>query len=165
MAIAVIAHHESQSTSQCAWYFVAYTFDTTIGVLLTILLHKATLRMVAAYQQCSGRGGDKGSGTGADCDVAAAEAGPVPRAETWYDTLLECGNYGNPPSLRRWAVQMAEWVVCVVLARAMCGTLVLLLGGVLVWVAGGLDAAFAGPLIAADRICLCGGLCRSGHSC
>ncbi len=42
---------------------------------------------------------------------------------------------GDPPSYRRWGIQLAEWVACVVLARAMCGTIVVLLGSALVHVA------------------------------
>lgn len=30
MLIAIIAHRSSAASSECAWYFVAYTFDTTL---------------------------------------------------------------------------------------------------------------------------------------
>lgn len=42
---------------------------------------------------------------------------------------------GDPPSYARWGIQLAEWVACVVAARALCGTLVVLLGPALVHVA------------------------------
>ena len=38
---------------------------------------------------------------------------------------------GDPPSYRRWGIQLAEWVTCVIAARALCGGLVVLLGPVL----------------------------------
>ena len=31
---------------------------------------------------------------------------------------------GDPPSLYKWFLQMSEWVLCVIAARAVCGTLV-----------------------------------------
>lgn len=134
MLIAVIAaHHESGAASQCAFYFFAYTFDTSLGVLLTILLHRGALHIAVLFQQ------RKGSSSG----LAAGST----LAEPWYEALLQCGNYalvpGGPLSLRRWALQMGEWVACVVLARACIGTSVVLLSSVLVWLAEGLDAAFA----------------------
>ena len=44
-------------------------------------------------------------------------------------------NAGDPPSYRRWGIQLGEWVACVVAARAICGTIVVLLGSVLVHIA------------------------------
>ena len=42
---------------------------------------------------------------------------------------------GEPPSYRRWGIQLAEWVACVIAARALCGTLVVLMSGLLLHVA------------------------------
>lgn len=44
-------------------------------------------------------------------------------------------NAGDPPSYRRWGIQLGEWVACVVAARAICGTIVVLLGSSLVHIA------------------------------
>lgn len=169
--------------------------DTTVGLLLTICLHKAALRAAHWYgERHSQRYGqplqletaDGGGGT-----TVAAAAG-----EPWFAALQLCGNYGapacnllqlaatvragtaaecvcwddccsecfasmpscccrmlppalsleqcvacaactagDPPSYRRWSIQLGEWVGCVVLARVLCGTLVLLLGQLLVHVA------------------------------
>lgn len=54
---------------------------------------------------------------------------------TPYSSLRGPAAAGEPPSYRRWRIQLAEWVGCVVLARVLCGSLVLLLGGQLVKVA------------------------------
>ena len=41
LIIAVVASSSTgHATSECAWYFVAYTFDTTLGVTIAILLHR-----------------------------------------------------------------------------------------------------------------------------
>lgn len=55
-----------------------------------------------------------------------------PLRSSFAPTLLSAG---DPPSYRRWAIQLAEWVGCVVAARALCGTLVVLLGSLLAHVA------------------------------
>lgn len=145
MLIALIAHNsvDAGASSECGWYAVAFVFDTTVGLLLTICLHKAALRAAHWYgERHSQRYGqplqletaDGGGGT-----TVAAAAG-----EPWFAALQLCGNYGDPPSYRRWSIQLGEWVGCVVLARVLCGTLVLLLGQLLVHVAQGLDGLFTG---------------------
>ena len=79
MLIAIIAHHTSAgASSECAWYFVAYTFDTTLGLLLTVLLHKAILRLARCWKKRHGL--PKGAGG---------------EAEAWYDIIALCGNYGG----------------------------------------------------------------------
>ena len=55
-----------------------------------------------------------------------------------------CNAAGDPPSWRRWAVQMLEWVTATVLARAVCGIVIVGLRRLLVSVARGLDGVFAG---------------------
>lgn len=165
MLIAVIAHSRvaSEQTSECSWYFVAFTFDTTLGLALTIGLHKAALRLarwwgerrakhsspevalaLALAPMVPGEEGGDASPT-----EAAAEAGGdadlvVSASDPWHKVLLECGRYGEPPSYRRWGIQLAEWVLCVVLARVLCGVTVVLLGSLLVHVAQGIDSLFSG---------------------
>lgn len=155
MLIAVIAYNsvDAEGTSECSWYFVAFTFDTTIGLLLTIGLHKAALRGARWWGERGTRqrgdaaqalapaweeeGGSEGAGSMYAPPTAAASA-------PWHTVLQECGNYGEPPSYRRWGIQLGEWVGCVVLARVLCGTLVVLLGSLLVHVAQGIDSLFTG---------------------
>ncbi|KAI7837995.1 hypothetical protein COHA_008177 [Chlorella ohadii] len=157
--IALIAHHSATAaTSECSWYFMAFTFDTTLGLLFTILLHKAALAGAAWYGRreaqrlgseelqpamwpsSSGDGGSSSSNLG----------------DRWFEVLQACGHYGDPPSYRRWGIQLAEWVACVVLARAMCGTIVVLLGSALVHVAQGLDRLFEGhPTLLLYTVMVC----------
>ncbi|KAL4452727.1 hypothetical protein ABPG75_008389 [Micractinium tetrahymenae] len=165
MLIAVIAHSRvaSEQTSECSWYFVAFTFDTTIGLALTIGLHKTALRVARWWGErrarraspeaalalslspmVPGEESADGSPTAAAAEAGATPGPVVSALDPWHKVLLECGNYGEPPSYRRWGIQLAEWVLCVVLARALCGTLVVLLGSLLVHVAHGIDSLFAG---------------------
>ncbi|GAB4815021.1 hypothetical protein N2152v2_002067 [Parachlorella kessleri] len=143
MLIAIIAHQTATNTSECAWYFVAYTFDTTLGLLLTIVFHKTILKFAKCWKKRYG----------------------LPKAtvsESWYDVVALCGNYGDPPSLYKWFLQMSEWVLCVVAARAVCGTLVILLGRVLGHVAEALDDAFRGhPTLLLYFVMICCPLCMN----
>jgi len=64
------------ATSECAWYFVAYSFDTTLGVSLAIGLHAAAVRWARARQ------------------AAAAAAADPPAKHSWAVTIAACGDYG-----------------------------------------------------------------------
>ena len=57
--------------SECAWYFVAFTFDTTLGVAIALGLHSAA--------------------------VTAAKwlSREEPQGSPWI-SIAECGNYGAP---------------------------------------------------------------------
>jgi hypothetical protein len=122
--IAIIAHHATKTAaSECAWYFVAFTFDTTIGVALTMFFHKK----IVGYLNSS-----------------LITPLPLPSAnEDWRTAVVDCGTYGDdPPLVRRWALQAGEWSLCVVAARAVCGGVVALLTPLLQTVASGLDSIF-----------------------
>lgn len=128
LLIAIIAHHATEATaSECAWYYVAFSFDTTIGVVLTMVLHNAILRRLR------------------DSPAFGQESLPLPQQhESWKVAVLDCGQYGDPPILRRWAFQAGEWSLCVVTARALCGGIVAVLAPLLQIFAEGLDAVFDG---------------------
>mmetsp|Transcript_18975 Transcript_18975/g.57310 ORF Transcript_18975/g.57310 Transcript_18975/m.57310 type:complete len:324 (-) Transcript_18975:5-976(-) len=126
LIIAVVASISSgHATSECAWYFVAYTFDTTLGVTLAILLHRAAVRAAVRWRGAP------------DPEAAQAPSG-------WVHAIAHCGDYGDPPSWRRWAPQMAEWVFATIAARAVCGIVVVVAKGPLHHVAALLDRLFAG---------------------
>ena len=63
------------ATSECAWYFVAYSFDTTLGVTLAISLHNAAVRGALRLQ---------------DGGVAAEPSG----FREWAAVIANCGEYG-----------------------------------------------------------------------
>ena len=149
--------------SECAYYLVIFTIDTTVGVAISLALHR---RMLAAARGA------------AVTHPAAAFAGPLlerlapQRAPPWPLALARNGEYGEPPSWRVWAVQMSGWCACVIIgacapsllapllrtsctarphtracvgaARTVCGLLVLLLRPLLGGVPRLVDAAFAG---------------------
>jgi hypothetical protein len=102
--VAVVAHRRSSTASECSWYLFTYTFDTAVGTLLTIGLHKLALEWARRR--------------------SAALSSKVGCDEPWHAAVAACGSYGSPPQLRRFGIQAAEWVCCVVLARAACGILV-----------------------------------------
>jgi STIMATE family len=144
LLIAVIAHHVTEAAaSECAWYFVAFTLDTTIGVALTMLLHKKIISLLHTSEH-----------SWEDGNVIAL---PLPTEhESWKVAVIDCGQYGNPPLLRRWALQAGEWSLCVVVARALCGGLIAILAPLLQIVAAGLDAGFNGhPTILLFFVMIC----------
>lgn len=145
LVIAIIVHAVSSTASQCAWYAVAFSFDTTLGVALTLGLHAAVLARVAVEAKDLPE-----NHVSTDCLPQLAAQGQghqeatAPRRESWRAAIAACGSYGDPPSLRRWGLQAAEWTGCVVAARAACGGAVVALSPVLEVAAAGLDALFAG---------------------
>ncbi|GFR49276.1 hypothetical protein Agub_g11256, partial [Astrephomene gubernaculifera] len=141
MAIAVIAHRTAPGGSECGWYLVVYLLDCTLGITLAIAFHRLMhrgarwqhSRLVAARDHHHGGGGGyRGLPSSSDHD------------HPWTEALLESGNYGDPPNARRWAIQAAGWVVCVVSARLSVGATVLASMRLVAAVARGLDRAFAG---------------------
>ena len=66
----------SHAVSQCAWYFVAFSVDTTLGVCITVSLHKLALRK--AQQACA--------------------ANTRSSADSWATSIAECGDYGESSS-------------------------------------------------------------------
>ena len=62
------AHH--RHVSQCAWYFVAFTFDTTLGVAIALGLHTAAVKAAKRL-------------------VSEEPRSPV------LISIAECGNYGE----------------------------------------------------------------------
>ncbi|KAK9916448.1 hypothetical protein WJX75_002720 [Coccomyxa subellipsoidea] len=107
--------------SQCAWYFVAYSFDTTLGVAVAVGIHTLAVRL------CSSR------------------AATFPHIEHhWCRCIAECGEYGTPPSWKPFLLQMAEWTGAVILARIICGSVVIGTETVLLPIARVLDDMFWG---------------------
>ncbi|KAK9840897.1 hypothetical protein WJX84_000898 [Apatococcus fuscideae] len=121
--IAMLASTASQAqASECAWYFFAFTFDTTLGVAFTISIHKF---FVYACQKA------------------------IPNCSSgWLQSSLfavaECGSYGDPPQTSRFVIQLIEWTLAMTLARIAVGSIVVSAQALLVDAARLLDAAFAG---------------------
>lgn len=50
----LMARYTSQRASECAWYFVVFTVDTSCGMAVALYLHALVLRVVQAhYAQAS----------------------------------------------------------------------------------------------------------------
>ena len=79
----------SHTVSQCAWYFVAFSVDTTLGVCITISLHKLAVRK--AQQHCSAVG--KSS------------------ASSCLASIADCGDYGEGP-VSSWSGTVRTLAVC-----------------------------------------------------
>ncbi|KAK9803969.1 hypothetical protein WJX72_009098 [[Myrmecia] bisecta] len=125
MLIAIlVAEGGASHASECAWYFVAFSFDTTLGVSVAVGIHKLAVRQAREWTAIKGLSTDA--------------------REPWYSTIAECGNYGDPPSWRRFLIQLVEWCLAVILGRVVCGTVVVLAKGGLVGVAQVLDMIFSG---------------------
>jgi hypothetical protein len=99
--------------SECAFYLVVFTIDTTLGVAISLALHR---RMLAAARNV------------AQQHPAAAYAGPLlerlapQRAPPWPLALARNGEYGEPPNVRVWAVQMVGWCACVIVGACLHGS-------------------------------------------
>lgn len=102
MTIALIAHRATTAASQCAWYFVAFSFDTSLGLGLAISLHRAALRGAAWWEERQRHAGSTASYT------RHGGLGGGSLVEPWYEALRHCGDYGDPPSLRRWGLQLVR---------------------------------------------------------
>lgn len=93
-------------------YFVVFTIDTVIGVLLTILLHRLVLYLLKIH--ISRR------------YVRIPSDADQSKPKTWAEYIVQCGDYGDPPSLRAWTPQMIEWVrhckkcYCTQIAESRC---------------------------------------------
>ena len=128
------------AASECGWYAVAFAVDTALGTWLSVLLHRAAVR--AAAERAA-----------REVAAAAAAAGGVPvpaqppRAPSpppsFMAAVARCGDYGTPPSAALFVPQAAEWVGCVLAARAACGALVALFHAPLSVAAACVDALFA----------------------
>lgn len=95
--------------SECAYYLIVFIVDTTVGVAISLTMHR---RVLAAARRAR--------------DPATAYAGPLlerlapQRAPPWPLALARNGEYGEPPNWRVWAVQMAGWCACVIVGASPC---------------------------------------------
>jgi hypothetical protein len=94
--------------SECAYYIVVFTLDTTLGVAASLTLHRALCRAAAR----------RVAAATATASVPASGA----KAAAWARLLdaaaaavAVSGEYGDPPSGRIWGAQAAAWCVCVML--------------------------------------------------
>ncbi|KAL6769313.1 hypothetical protein ACKKBG_A30515 [Auxenochlorella protothecoides x Auxenochlorella symbiontica] len=125
-AAILIAHTPNgHASSECSWYFFAFLADTTLGMALSLGLHMLIMRVAS---------GEAGQGA---VDTKTTLLGAL-------KVLVPCGDYGTPPRWERWAAQALEWVMCVVGARAACGSIIFACAPLLQRLAARLDAAFAG---------------------
>lgn len=127
----------SSRASECSWYFIVYSVDTSVGVSLTILLHNLAVSTARRFQRNSY------SRLQANTNPVASWGHVV--NQRWFDHLARCGYYGDPPSLKPWIWQIGEWTIVTIVARVLCASLVILLGRYgLVDAANFMDSLFAG---------------------
>jgi len=70
--------------------------DTIFGVSLALLLHKLVLYSLQLYL------------TRRYWSLAPDDSMETPKI--WQEHVVRCGDYGSPPSLYPWTLQMIEWV-------------------------------------------------------
>lgn len=132
LTISLLASMDQQHASQCAFYWVVYNVDQAVGTTTTILIHKIFVRIAKLVGRNKKTPADK-------------VHGQTDRSWTVFEAVSQCGVYGHPPSLRRWVIQVSEWVTAVLLARSVSGSFDLLMRGVfLVPVAQRIDSMFEG---------------------
>lgn len=136
----VVSTRSGRTISECAWYFVAFCFDTTLGVSLAVLLHRWFIRLAGALVR-----------------PPDPESARVPSG--WAYSISHCGDYGEPAAWGRWAPQMIEWLVATVAARFVCGIVVIGAKVVLQHIARLLDKAVgARPTLELFIVVICGPL-------
>ncbi len=132
MIIAIVLSSRSPShASECGWYFVVYFMDCTLGLTLAITFHKVVtgvarwmhVRRQASWEQAGGK-----------------------QHHPWWEALVEIGHYGdaNQPNMRKWGIQVAFWVGCVVTARSIVGLVLLTLAPFFASVTTSMDRRFEG---------------------
>eukprot|EP00242_Pyramimonas_sp_CCMP2087_P011971 CAMPEP_0198206152 /NCGR_PEP_ID=MMETSP1445-20131203/9689_1 /TAXON_ID=36898 /ORGANISM="Pyramimonas sp., Strain CCMP2087" /LENGTH=245 /DNA_ID=CAMNT_0043878731 /DNA_START=529 /DNA_END=1266 /DNA_ORIENTATION=+ len=123
----------TEHASECAWYFVVFFVDTTVGVVVALYLHRVVMQAACKRFLTS-------SGEPRELDPTLKSL-PV-HVRNWGYAIAQCGNYGDPPSLKVYTPQMVEWVLCVIVGRLACGLMVYSTAGVLGFVARYIDAMF-----------------------
>lgn len=139
MLVAILASSSSRSGdtaalggggSECGWYFVVYFADASLGITLALTFHKLTIT-TARYWSTR-----RSSVSWSILGGGEKDKGP------WWEALIEIGNYGDPPSYKRWGVQVFFWVLCVVTARLLVGLVVINNIGIFQLVTLKMDARF-----------------------
>lgn len=127
MLWAMIASQLSKTASECAWYFVVFTVDTTVGVACAVYLHK----LVVWSAQRLSKSLPEGPAV-TDCLARLCQH------------VIQVGSYGEPISYTRWFYQLLVWVFATIVGRVVCGALVLLAAHQLQYISIFLDTLFEG---------------------
>jgi len=130
MLVAIIAHGRSGQASECGWYFVVYFMDCTLGLTLAITFHKLTTGLARWLHNKS---------------LLVKEDDQLQELP-WWEALVEIGYYGDgaTPNMRKWGIQVASWVLCVISARSVVGAVILLFSPAFMFITANLDARFVG---------------------
>jgi hypothetical protein len=86
-----------------------YSVDSTLGITLVILSHEACLKIArtcikAASQQNADSGTDV---EGLNSDSRSPRGVGKLKEYLWlFEYIADCGNYGDPPNVYKWAVQV-----------------------------------------------------------
>lgn len=105
---------------------MAFTFDTTLGVALAIALHNIALRVARKFANANSIAAEI-----AECGTYGALFGvKVGVSRTLYRFTHLCHQKllgtGTPPSWGKFWPQALEWTTAVILARLLCGSVVVL---------------------------------------
>lgn len=117
MVIAMVAQLQAtkQVTSECSWYFVVFSVDTTLGIMLVITMHNSCVRMAKQqlHKDCSGMSEWSSSDDEEMADdmeqQLTSQRHRTSRRVDWpwvYESIADCGSYGTPPSVAKWAIQV-----------------------------------------------------------
>ena len=105
----------SSTTSNCSWYFVIYSVDSTLGMVLVLAAHEGCLRLARARLRMV----VQQEALGTDLEVLNSNSNSPPPARRsslcgeagkryqWvFEYIADCGEYGDPPDFFKWAVQV-----------------------------------------------------------
>jgi len=99
---------------ECQWYFLVYTLTSTIGCTTNLLMLTLVERLSTKYK-----------------NSCTAE-------------IRNFGEYGDPPKLKRWFVQLIVWLGIVVVSKIIVLVVLILCGNFLIYATGSAFASFDG---------------------
>ena len=99
---------------ECQWYFLVYTLTSTVGCTTNLLMLTLVERFSSKYRN--------------SCTVE----------------IQNFGEYGNPPKLKRWFVQLVVWLGIVIISKIIVLIILLLCGNFLNDITGSAFASFSG---------------------
>lgn len=120
ISMVMAASLSTVATSQCSWYFVVYAIDNTVGVGLAILFHHLMVKFARSKSRLT-----TGPVSSVDVQLLLGQADEQ-KKETigCWGIVGACGYYGHPPSCQWWGIQLAEWLIAVMLSRLVTGSIV-----------------------------------------
>jgi len=128
MVNAIVLNGITHQGDECAWYFISFTVDTTVGVTIAIYAMRAVAHM-ARDEECRCCACPSLKETGNYGPGKFYPEGEEPSEQYVQGAAFR---FDDPGTARRiWCKQMSIWCLITAGARACCGVLMYIVSGVL----------------------------------